>query len=311
MTTALITHKDCLDHVTPPGHPEQVARLEYVLRALEAPEFDGLQRETAPLCADDDLDRVHPKGYIQAIRDAAPDRGSVALDGDTHMSPGTLDAVLRCAGANVRAVDMVMAGDVQNAFCAIRPPGHHAERETPMGFCLFGSVAVGAKHALAHHGLKRVAVLDFDVHHGNGSQDVLEDDAGVLFASTHQMPLFPGTGAPDETGAHDNVINVPLPPGAGSDQFRSAWEAHILPRVRDFKPELIVVSAGFDSHAADPLAQMMLHEDDFVWVTRAICDLADDVCDGRVVSSLEGGYDLDALAASTAAHVKILMERGK
>jgi acetoin utilization deacetylase AcuC-like enzyme len=310
MTTALITHEDCLKHVTPPGHPEQVARLEYVLRALEAPEFDALRRESAPLCADDDLLRVHPQRYIQAIRDAAPERGSVALDGDTHMSPGTLDAVLRCAGANVKAVDMVLGGEVKNAFCAIRPPGHHAERETPMGFCLFGSVAVGAKHALAHHGLKRVAVLDFDVHHGNGSQDLLEDDAQVLFASSHQMPLYPGTGAADETGAHDNVINVPLPPGAGSDQFRSAWEAHILPKVQDFAPELIIVSAGFDSHAADPLAQMMLHEDDFAWVTRKICDLADDICEGRVVSSLEGGYDLDALAASTAAHVKVLMERG-
>ena len=310
MTTALITHPDCLDHVTPDGHPEQVARLEVVLEALSGSQFDPLIRVKAPLVADDDLLRVHPKAYIDAIREASPDRGWVSLDADTHMSSGSLAAALRAAGANCRAIDMVLGGEVQNAFAAVRPPGHHAERETPMGFCLFGSIAVGAKYALEHHGLKRVAIVDFDVHHGNGTQDLLEDDARVLFISTHQSPLYPGTGGAHETGAHNNVINLPLPAGTGSAAFRAVIERDVLPALRRFKPELILVSAGFDAHRADPLAQMMLTTDDFRWVTEQICDVADEVCMGRVVSTLEGGYDLSALAASVAAHVGVLMERG-
>lgn len=310
MTTALITHADCLDHVTPDGHPEQVARLQVVLDALEDPAFMALKRVKAPLVADDDLLRVHPLSHVDAIRDVAPSLGWVSLDADTHMSAGSLSAALRAVGANCRAVDMVLSGEVRNAFAAVRPPGHHAERETPMGFCLFGNIAVAAKYALDHHGLKRVAIVDFDVHHGNGTQDLLEDDARVLFISTHQSPLYPGTGAAYETGAHNNVINLPLPAGTGSAAFRAVIETHVLPALHRFKPEMIFISAGFDAHRADPLAQMMLTTDDFRWVTEKICDAADALCEGRVVSTLEGGYDLSALAASVAAHVGVLMERG-
>ena len=306
MTTALITHPACLNHVTPTGHPEQVARLEYVLRALEG--FD-LLREEAPLVLDDNLLKVHPQSHISAIRNAAPKDGWVSLDADTHMSPGSLEAAMRAAGGNVRAVDMVMNGDVQNAFVAMRPPGHHAERTTPMGFCFFGNVALAAKHALGNHGLKRVAIVDFDVHHGNGTQDLVEDDAQIFFASTHQSPLYPGTGAAHETGVNNNVMNVPLPGGTGSIGFRRAMEQQVLPAVAAFDPELIIVSAGFDAHRADPLAGLDFTTEDFAWVTQKICELADTHCQGRLVSSLEGGYDLDALAESAAAHVKILMEQ--
>ncbi|NSX56674.1 histone deacetylase family protein [Parasulfitobacter algicola] len=307
MTTALITHPDCLGHITPLGHVEQVARLEYVLRALD--DLD-LQREKAPLVADDDIIRVHPAGHLHALREAAPDKGSVALDPDTYMSPGTLDAVFRAAGACVKAVDMVMNGDVANAFCAVRPPGHHAEKQTPMGFCLLGNIAIAAKYALDHHRLARVAIVDFDVHHGNGTQDLLEADKRVFFASTHQMPLYPGTGHTHETGAHNNVLNIPLRAGEGSSAFRKVIQQQVFRAIDRFSPQLLLISAGFDAHADDPLAGLNLVEDDFDWVTRGLCDLADKHCGGRVVSTLEGGYDLDALAASAAAHVKVLMERG-
>lgn len=308
MPTALITHPDGLNHLTPEGHPEQVARLERVLAALDAPQFAALQRVSAPKAADDDILRVHPAAYVQTLRDSVPEAGIAALDADTYASAGTLDAVYRGAGAAVRAVDMVLSGEVRNAFCATRPPGHHAERETAMGFCLLGNVAIGAAHALDHHGLDRVAIIDFDVHHGNGTQDLLEDDARVLFVSTHQSPLYPGTGAADETGAHNNVLNLPLPPGTGSAAYRQVFTGRVLPAVREFAPQLILVSAGFDAHAADPLAQMVLTTQDFAWITAGICALADEICDGRVVSTLEGGYDLQALAEAASAHVKVLME---
>ncbi|WP_411889647.1 histone deacetylase family protein [Yoonia sp. SDW83-1] len=307
MTTALISHDDCLDHVTPPGHPEQVARLDAVLGALEG--YD-LVRVKAPLAAEDDLLRAHPKAHVDAIRAAAPSEGWRSLDADTHMSVGTLQAAYRAAGGVVRAVDMVMGGEVANAFAAVRPPGHHAERETAMGFCFFGNVAIGAKHALDHHGLDRVAIVDFDVHHGNGTQDLVEDDARILFCSTHQSPLYPGTGAAHETGV-GNVLNVPLPGGTGSKAFRDVMERVVLPRVDKFAPQLLLISAGFDAHEADPLAGMNLTTEDFGWVTERLCDLAARHCDGRVVSSLEGGYDLEALGASAAAHVKVLEERGR
>lgn len=307
MTTALITHKACYDHVTPQGHPEQVARLDAVLGALG--ELD-LTRIDAPLAAEDDLLRCHPKSHLQAMRAAAPDSGWRSLDADTHMSAGSLEAAYRAAGGVVKAVDLVMAGEVGNGFAAVRPPGHHAERETAMGFCFFGSVAVAAKHALEFHGLKRVAILDFDVHHGNGTQDLVEEDARILFCSSHQMPLYPGTGAAHETGV-GNVVNVPLADGAGSAAFRKAWEDRVFPRIADFQPELILVSAGFDAHADDPLAGMMLTDEDFGWITGRICDLAEECCEGRVVSALEGGYDLDALGRSAHAHVKVLQERGR
>ncbi|SFS19498.1 histone deacetylase family protein [Yoonia litorea] len=307
MTTALITHEDCYGHVTPPGHPEQVARLDAVLGALEG--FD-LKRVKAPLAADDDLLRAHPKRHIDAVRAAAPTEGWRSLDADTHMSAGTLAAAYRAAGGAVRAVDLVLGGEAQNAFAAVRPPGHHAERETAMGFCFFGNVVVAARHALDHHGLSRVAIVDFDVHHGNGTQDLVEDDPRILFCSSHQSPLYPGTGAVHETGS-GNILNVPLPGGTGSAGFRAAYEAQVLPRVDAFKPELIIISAGFDAHKDDPLAGMELEVDDFAWVTEKLCDLADKHCAGRVVSSLEGGYDLPALGASAAAHVRVLEERGR
>lgn len=307
MTTVLITHDDCLAHETPPGHPEQIARLERVLAALAD---KPLHRVSAPLAAEDDLLRVHPRAHLDAIRAAAPAQGLAQLDADTWISPGTLSAAYRAVGGALRAVDLVLAGEAGNAFVAARPPGHHAERETTMGFCLFGTVAAAAKYALDHHGLSRVAVLDFDVHHGNGTQDLLEDEPRALFASSHQSPLWPGTGAAHETGPHGTLLNVPLAPRSGGDAFRRAWDETILPRVRQFRPELVLVSAGFDAHRADPLADLMFETADFEWITSRLCDLADELCEGRLVSSLEGGYDLDALADSTAAHVDVLIARG-
>jgi acetoin utilization deacetylase AcuC-like enzyme len=310
MTTLLLSHPDCLGHATPPGHPERAARLEAVTKALAAPAFDSLRRVEAPLGENADILRCHPQRYLDRVVAAEPAAGWVALDADTHMTHGSVAAARRAVGAACLAVDRIVAGEAANAFCATRPPGHHAERETAMGFCLFGQVAIAAKRALDHHGLSRVAVVDFDVHHGNGTQDLLWDEARALFASTHQMPLYPGTGDRHETGAHGNVLNVPLPPGAGGRAFREAMEGLVLPALEDFAPELVLVSAGFDAHADDPLAQMQLREEDFAWVTGRICDLAESHAGGRVVSVLEGGYDLDALAASVAAHVGVLMERG-
>ncbi|SDE31752.1 histone deacetylase family protein [Ruegeria marina] len=305
MKTALITHADCLNHVTPTGHPERVARLEHVLHALEPLD---LRRVTAPLAAEDDLLRVHPAGYISDIRDARPDEGFTQIDGDTFLSPGSVDAAFRAAGAVVRAVDIVLGGAVQNAFCAIRPPGHHAERETAMGFCLFGNAALAAKHALDHHGLSRVAVVDFDVHHGNGTQDLLWDEARALLITSQQMPLWPGTGRPDEDGAHGQILNIPLAPGTGGAEMRAAYTAQAFPRLRAFKPELIIISAGFDAHQDDPLANLNWSTADFAWLTAELCTLAQELCQGRIVSTLEGGYDLNALAAATRAHVQELIK---
>ena len=307
MATALITHPDCLGHVTPAGHPEQVARLEAVMSALEGMD---LIRVKAPLVAEDDLLRCHPKAYLNDLKKAAPTSGWWALDADTYMSQGTLTAAHRGAGAVVRAVDMVLAGEVANAFAAVRPPGHHAERETPMGFCLFGNVSIAAKYALDHHGLTRVAIVDFDVHHGNGTQNLVEEDPRILFCSTHQMPLYPGTGQPSDTGPHDTILNVALAEGTGSKGFRDVMEQVVLPRVDAFSPEFLIISAGFDAHRDDPLAGLNLATEDFAWITERICDLADKHCSGRVVSALEGGYDLEALAECVAAHVGKLKERG-
>lgn len=311
MTTVLLTHPDCLRHETPIGHPEQVARLQSILAAFNAPVFEELQRLDAPMARDDHIELAHPAAHIAAITNAAPKDGIRSLDADTHMSPGSLDAAYRAVGANIAAVDMVMAGDVANAFCAIRPPGHHAESQTPMGFCLFGNVSIAAKHALENHGLNRVAIVDFDVHHGNGTQNLVWDDERILFISTHQMPLYPGSGAPSETGAHNNIINIPLTPESGSIEFRRKFTAKILPALNDFAPEMLFISAGFDAHTADPLANIHLTDEDFAWATEQICDVADRHAQGRIVSTLEGGYDLAALATATAAHVQVLMERGK
>ncbi len=310
MATAILTHSDCLLHVNPPGHPEQVARLRAVDAALEAEEFAYLVREEAPLATDEQLDRVHPPAHRQALEAMTPHEGLAAIDGDTFVGPATLRAARRAAGAVVRAVDMVLAGEVRNAFCLVRPPGHHAETRTAMGFCYFGSVVVGARHALEAHGLERVAIMDFDVHHGNGTQDLVWNDARIRFASTHQMPLYPGTGAATEKGAHDQIVNVPLPPGASGGVFRAGMLGRVLPALDAFAPQLLLISAGFDAHARDPLANVNLSEADFAWATAELCALAERHCEGRVVSTLEGGYDLSALAASVAAHVRVLMERG-
>ena len=305
MTTALITHADCLRHETPAGHPEQVARLEHILHALEPM---NLKRVSAPMVAEDDILRIHPVDHLRALRSAHPSEGWVQIDGDTFMAPGTLDAALRGAGAAVRAVDLVLGGEVKNAFAAIRPPGHHAESETAMGFCFFGNAALAAKHALDHHGLKRVAVVDFDVHHGNGTQDLLWDEPRALFISSQQMPLWPGSGRPDEDGVHGQILNMPLPPESGGAEMRAAYEDQAFPRLRAFKPELIIISAGFDAHRDDPLASLNWSTEDFAWLTAELCALAEQLCQGRIVSTLEGGYDLNALAQATRAHVEELIK---
>ncbi|MBZ0128574.1 MAG: histone deacetylase family protein [Rhodobacteraceae bacterium] len=311
MTTALITHSACLAHTTPPGHPEQVARLTAINAALSGADFAALSRFDAPLCSDADLLLAHPQSHIDAIRAAAPASGFRSLDPDTHMSPGSLEAALRAVGGAMLAVDRVIAGKADNAFVAMRPPGHHAEKSRAMGFCFFGNIALAAIHAMERHGLDRVAIVDFDVHHGNGTQDIVWEDKRILFVSSHQVPLYPGTGAADETGAHGNVLNLPLAPEAGGQAFRQAWTNEAFPAIRAHRPDMLFISAGFDGHRDDPLANLNLTEDDFAWVTQQICDIADETADGRVVSALEGGYDLHALAASVAAHVKVLMGRGQ
>ncbi|MGV6849389.1 MAG: histone deacetylase family protein [Marinibacterium sp.] len=305
MPTALLTHADCLTHVTPGGHPEQVARLNQANAALSPLD---LLRVSAPLAADDDILRAHPPHYIAFLKDHVPQERFARLDDDTFLSPGSLNAAYRAVGAVVRGVDMVLSGEAGNAFAAVRPPGHHAEQSKPMGFCLFGNAAIAAKHALDHHGLARVAVVDFDVHHGNGTEAILWDEARALFVSSHQMPLWPGSGHPSDTGAHDNVLNLPLAPGTGGVEMRAAYSAQVFPRLRSFSPELIIVSAGFDAHAADPLANLSWTTDDFRWITAELCTLAGEICQGRIVSTLEGGYDLNALGASVRAHVEELMK---
>src|SRR5258708_1138086 len=307
MTTALITHPACLLHEMPRGHPERPERLKEVLNALTGEAFSQLLRKAAAKTDEDELARVHSRDFIREILDSIPQSGFAQLDSDTIASPGTGEAILRAAGAVVLGVDMVMAGEVNNAFCAVRPPGHHATPTRAMGFCLFNNVAVGALHARAVHGLKRIAVVDFDVHHGNGTRDMFSRDANLFYGSAHQSPLYPGTGRADETGVAHNIVNVPLPPGAGGKEFRRAFELVILPALARFEPEFVIISAGFDAHRDDPLAQLRLDESDFGWATEVVCALAERSCQGRVVSALEGGYDLDATARSAAAHVRALM----
>jgi acetoin utilization deacetylase AcuC-like enzyme len=306
---ALITHPDCLGHDPGPWHPECPDRLRAVLRALEHKEFQALLREAAPLATREQLALVHPAGYIDAILaiDPGPDE-RISLDADTAMSPGSRQAALRAAGGAVRAVDAVMEGWARRAFAAIRPPGHHAEPARAMGFCLFANAAIAARHARSRWGLKRVAVVDFDVHHGNGTQAIFWDDPGLFYASSHQHPCYPGTGQEDERGAADNIVNAPLPPGSGGAAFRAAWTERLLPALDRFAPELLIVSAGFDAHKADPLAQLRLETADFAWLTKELVTVAARHGGGRLVSLLEGGYDLDALAASAAAHVHVLLQ---
>ncbi|NKX44979.1 histone deacetylase family protein [Roseicyclus persicicus] len=307
--TLLVENPAGLDHLTPPGHPERVERLEEINEALSAPEFDDLTRIEAPMADEASLLLGHPQLYIDAVRRQIPDSGRQALDPDTWASPGSWDAAVKGVGGCLAAVDAVLEGRARNAFVATRPPGHHAEKVRAMGFCLFSNVAIAARHALEVHGLSRVAVVDFDVHHGNGTQDVLWDEPRALFISSHQMPLYPGSGAASERGGSDNVLNLPLAPGSGGAEMRAAYQTRAFPRLRAWQPELILISAGFDAHADDPLANLMWREEDFAWITRGLCDLADELCGGRVVSTLEGGYDLAALAASVAVHVTELKER--
>ena len=306
MTTLLFHHDSSARHDTGRGHPERPDRIRAVMEALSSDAFAGLDRREAPEAEPGQLARAHSASFVEALLGAVPAEGRVRVDPDTVMSADSGEASLRAAGAMVAAVEAVMAGDADNAFCAVRPPGHHAEAERSMGFCLFNNVAVGAHHAREELGADRVAVVDFDVHHGNGTQAMFEADPSLFFASTHEFPLYPGTGRAEETGC-GNIVNVPLRPGSGSAEFRVGMDRGVFPALRDFAPDLILVSAGFDAHERDPLATLRLVEDDYKWVSERLCEIADEVCGGRLVSTLEGGYDLDALAASVAAHVRVLM----
>ena len=307
MTTALLTHSACLSHDPGPGHPERIERLDAVLAALSEENFPALLRIEAPRATVEQLTAVHDPAYVDEILSIDVQVGERrALDADTIVSDGSVEAALRAAGGAVAAVDLVMEGKARNAFVATRPPGHHAEPGRAMGFCLFNSVAVAAHHARNRWGLKRVAVADFDVHHGNGTQAAFWNDADLCFVSSHQGPYYPGTGTVDETGAHGNITNVPLAADSGSDAFRKAWQRTLLPALEAFGPELLIVSAGFDAHREDPLAQLRLETEDFGWITSQLAEIADRCASGRMISVLEGGYDLDALAASCAEHVRTL-----
>jgi acetoin utilization deacetylase AcuC-like enzyme len=312
VTTGLFTHSACFGHLTPPGHPERVERLQAVLSALRTEEFASLVHVEAPRVEYEGLLRAHDRTLVDELLSAGvlPDEFA-RIDADTTVSTGSVEAALHAAGAVTAAVDAVMSGYLDNAFCAVRPPGHHAERARSMGFCLFNNIAIGALHAREVHGLQRIAVVDFDVHHGNGTQDIFFDDPNLFYASTHQFPLYPGTGLPSERGNVGNIVNVPLPAGTGGAGFQAAYQEQIFPALMDFDPQFIFVSAGFDAHEADPLASLQLREEDFDWVTRQLCGLAQGACAGRVVSALEGGYDLEALAKSAAAHVSALVAGGE
>jgi acetoin utilization deacetylase AcuC-like enzyme len=308
MSTLLLAHPACLDHLTPLGHPERPDRLRAIEQALEDETFQALAREEAPIAAADIIALCHPMDYIETIRNASPDEGMVRLDADTSMSPGSLEAALRAAGGGVKAVDEVMTGKAANAFVAVRPPGHHAEVARPMGFCLFNSAAIAARYAQDRYDAERVAIVDFDVHHGNGSQDIFWSDKTVMYCSTHEMPLYPGTGATTERGEFNTIVNAPLRAGDGGDQFKQAMEHVIFPRLREFKPDLVVISAGFDAHTRDPLANLNFVEADYSWATKKLMEIADNSAEGRIVSMLEGGYDLQGLSRSVAAHVTALMK---
>jgi acetoin utilization deacetylase AcuC-like enzyme len=307
MTTLLLTHPAGLDHVTPPGHPERPDRLRAIDATLAEDRFSKLTRALAPEGTLDAVALCHNEHYIQELKHIAPSSGLIYLDGDTSMSPGTWEAVMRAVGGAVAATDAVMTGAADNAFLATRPPGHHAETARPMGFCFFDHAAIAARHAQRKYGIARAAVVDFDVHHGNGTQEIFWADPTLMYCSTHQMPLFPGTGATGERGEHDTIVNAPLASGDGGAKFRAAFDNVILPQLTKFAPELIVISAGFDAHRRDPLASLNLDAEDFGWVTRKLMDLADFSAGGRIVSVLEGGYDLQGLKESVAAHVTALM----
>jgi acetoin utilization deacetylase AcuC-like enzyme len=307
LATLLLHHPSFANHQTSAGHPERPDRYRAVEAVLGQKEFDDLVRERAEVADLDTTRYVHTDRYVDALEAARPNSGYVYLDGDTMMEPSTWEVVLRGVGGTLQAIDKVLDGEVQNAFVACRPPGHHAESERAMGFCLFNNIGIGARHAQKKHGLKRVAIVDFDVHHGNGTQEIFYSDPSVLYASTHQMPLYPGTGAARETGV-GNIFNAPLSPGDGGDRLRAAYNEKILPALDTFKPELIIVSAGFDAHERDPLASLRMQAEDFAWVTQELMKSAQKNCEGRLVSVLEGGYDLQGLSDSVSAHVQELMK---
>ena len=307
MSTLLISHPACTNHITPPGHPERSDRMRAVEEALGDERFQMLAREQAPMADGDIVSLAHPMEYFEAIRNASPSEGMVRIDADTSMSPGSFEAALRCVGGATLAVDEVMNQKARNAFVATRPPGHHAETAKPMGFCFFNNAAIAARYAQKRYDVERVAIVDFDVHHGNGSQDIFWNDKSVMYCSTHEMPLYPGTGAVGERGEHNMIVNAPLRAGDDGEKFREALDNAILPRLRNFRPDFLIVSAGFDAHTRDPLANLNLVEADYTWVTQRLMQIADELAQGRIVSLLEGGYDLQALARSTAAHVTALM----
>ena len=307
MSTLLLSHPACLNHLTPAGHPERPDRLRAIEQALEDEKFQTLARVEAPLGPLNIVALAHPMDYVEAIREASPSEGLVRLDADTAMSPGSFEAALRAVGGAKLAVDEVMTGKAANAFVATRPPGHHTETARPMGFCLFNNAAIAARYAQQTYGVERAAIVDFDVHHGNGTQDIFWADNTVMYCSTHEMPLYPGTGAIGERGDFNTIVNAPLSAGDGGDAFREAFETVILPRLREFKPDILIISAGFDAHTRDPLANLNLLEADFSWATKKLMEIADASAKGRVVSLLEGGYDLQGLSRSVAAHVTALM----
>jgi acetoin utilization deacetylase AcuC-like enzyme len=307
MTTRLYTHPIYLEHITPPGHPERPDRLRVIARVLDGEAFAALDRKEATKADISAVGLAHPAEYIRRIESAAPETGIVRIDADTSMSPKSYEAALTAVGAALAAVDDVWSRAADNVFVAARPPGHHAERDTAMGFCLFNNAAIAARHAQKAHGAERVAIVDWDVHHGNGTQDIFWSDPSVLYCSTHQMPLYPGTGALSETGA-GNIVNAPLSPGSDGDYFRDAFNSRVLPALDNFRPDLIIISAGFDAHHRDPLAEINLVEDDFDWATGQLMERSGRFAGGRLVSLLEGGYDLQGLAYSVAAHVGRMMK---
>lgn len=307
-STIILSHPACLEHRPGPHHPESPERLKIVLNALRSPEFASLKWRDAPLGTIEQVQLIHDPEFVDDVAEMAPSHGYVPLDGgDTVMSPGSWEAVMRCVGAACAGVDAVMNGDARNAFCATRPCGHHAEPSRAMGFCIFNQAAIAAAYALETFQLERVAVVDFDVHHGNGTQAAFFNRPELFYASSHQSPLYPGTGAASETGVDHNIVNVPLPRGCDSALFRTRIESGMLPAIREFDPQLIIISAGFDAHRLDPLAGLNLEDSDFEWITTELVRIADTACEGRIVSILEGGYSLEALAAGTTVHVRALM----
>ena len=311
MKTGYLTHSDYDLHITPDGHPEQVDRLNVINERLSKLDFNDLEKILSPMGTYDQVTLCHPREYVDYIKNSCPPVGSVSLDGDTHVNSGSFNAAMRAVGSICEAVDLVVNRNLQNAFCASRPPGHHAEKAKPMGFCLFGTIAIAAKYAMKIHGLSRVAIIDFDVHHGNGTQNLVWDDPNIMFVSSQQIPLWPGTGERHETGAFNNIINYPLNPDMDGQDLIEAYKKEILPKIAEFEPEMLFISAGFDAHVNDPLANLNFTTNDFKILTKLLCKFADTYCKGRVVSTLEGGYDLPSLRECVDAHVKVLMEHAK